>query len=644
MSEQLEEYMLACTRGLEGDPALRQRVMQEIGGHLEESVEEGVASGKPREAACGEALKRMGDAEELGRELTAANEWRLSRRARLRRLVWWLLGPMLLAGLALCVDWRLAEWYAMYASTFSTEGVSPRLKWIVERLEPSPKGTEEARLLAKVHRASWRGDEDGYWAAADELGRRFPQDRCYAAERLLVAMSLPRSWRLAHEAEVSAALAAGRAADPDNALWDYAEAWLLASREGLWSRVRKEGEAFDKGKDPAERAALAGRLYAGSRPEAWAEMLRLVRAGLAKELRYSRAEFRRRLAQAVPASAHSVEGLLQRRRQWFSASWGWEFALRHLGRLMRLEAARPGGDTAWGREWRRFLPQLLKNLGGDEFMLWAVKFEARHDLAAAQAHGDAESAARLKEMLERLDAFEAERIRRQFVVPRPPSFGIVGTYNGEYTAEELRPQHELSLLVLDKCVLAVFAAGVLVWIACLAVHLLLMWCCGEGRPFLVLMPWRNWLRLALFGLLPPLLLYLAWNAFAPLNGREAVRFSVQQLGTLKMFLLNACWLWVVLPLWFSWVCRRELRRAAEAEGFPGGRLSAPTRALLALICWVAMLAAVGLVLCPIHRLAERRLMARLTAAMGDFPSPGVPRQEMEFVEEAGKRMLETITK
>jgi len=116
------------------------------------------------------------------------------------------------------------------------------------------------------------------------------------------------------------------------------------------------------------------------------------------------------------------------------------------------------------------------------------------------------------------------------------------------------------------------------------------------------------------------------------------------MGTLKVFLLNACWLWVVLPLWFGLACRRERRRAAAAEGFPGGRLPAPARALHALVCYVVMLAAVGLLLCPLHRLAERRLMARLTAAMGNSPTPGVPRQEVEFVEEAGKRMLETITK
>ncbi len=115
------------------------------------------------------------------------------------------------------------------------------------------------------------------------------------------------------------------------------------------------------------------------------------------------------------------------------------------------------------------------------------------------------------------------------------------------------------------------------------------------------------------------------------------------LGTFWRYLLGACWLWVALPLWCGWIRRRELKRAAAQEGFPDGRLPAPTRALHALVCTAILLALTGLALFPLQRLAERRLAQQYAEALGNPDFPGTPRQEVEFVRTAAERALEAFS-
>ena len=631
MDNCFDKYLLECTRGLSGDPGLRQQVIQELGGHLEEHIAAGLSHA--------DALKRMGDAEDVGRELTAANQWRLGKRANLRRLLWCLLGASLIAGVVLCVDWRLIEWYALRESLFSKPSTAG-VQGLASRFDAPLRvdADEDDRLLAKVYRGVMRADHAALCTTFAELCARNPQDKCYASARLVAVLATPRAWRLEHTEEVSAALAAGRAADPENALYDYAEAWWIGSKEGLWGR---RDVTFPRELDPARRSEKAARLYAGCRPEAWSDMSRLVRAGLSKELRYDRAEFLRRLAQAMPPAKGELAGIFQEYRLTMANNQPCLSILLRIGQWMRVEAARPGADAAWGQEWRRFLPQILRSHGGDDLALLCFRSHAEEELLAAKARGDEQSMKELSRIIKAEHDFRLKRMCNLWAYKRGllPFF----PHGGEYADEAVRPECELNLLVLDKGALALFYTGGIVWMLCLALHFLLMWLRGMGEPFLVVMPWRNWLRLALYGTLPPLLVYLLWNELDLLHGRAAVKFDPWTLGTILRYLLGCCWLWVAPPLWFGWVRRRELKRAATQEGFPDGRLPATSRALHALVCTAFLLAATGLALFPLQRSSERRLAQQYAESLGNPDFPGTPRQETEFVRMAAERALKAFS-
>ncbi len=270
-----DDVLDRATRRLRVDRELRLEVRRELAAHLDDTAAEYRSAGYGPRAADAEAVKALGDAEELSEKLWVANRFRV----RLRAAAWWGARATLLpAAIGLTLMYLIAGWStpAMY-STFDAGGpVSGPFGWAAQRFVDRLKSqmTADQRLI-------FYGDESATTHLEAQRGLRdaHPDEPLYQLNYIGVMLS---HQGLAEQMEdrnpdaikaVLHELDRGRKLDPDNGIYDMLEAAIWLREAGALvedesrsvMRLRRDGERDESHPfvwTPEDDAALARGLAA----------------------------------------------------------------------------------------------------------------------------------------------------------------------------------------------------------------------------------------------------------------------------------------------------------------------------------------------------------------------------------------------
>ena len=163
----------------------------------------------------------------------------------------------------------------------------------------------------------------------------------------------------------------------------------------------------------------------------------------------------------------------------------------------------------------------------------------------------------------------------------------------EIPLKEFGPERRLSYLVLDLAGLAALSLLLAACILILAAAVLAARLAGH-RPFLLLLPWKSYLRILLWGIAVPIAAFVLYTHIDALGGRDLsllanpLRHAAGLIGIVLVF-----------PLVFKLVYRHELKKQGKALGFPKGRLPFATACLNMLCGFAALLLVTGCVLRPL---------------------------------------------
>lgn len=607
-------FVQLCTRPLNGDPALRREVEQELEAHLEDAFDDEQSQGRPEAEAEENARRRFGDPETLAQSLLEANHRRLKLRARLRLLIKIALVPAILAGLFLCIDLRTLSGLVLMnefgtAPFFEPPG-SRNNSWVraitdyrVRNFEPAEQ--EWFRSYFQI----WNAKSDWDWSR--KCYEAHPEDRIFTANyaRNLFPMNeytLPDGTFSRHplseqeREKRKKIIDHGRKIDPDNALYDYLEADLIAASALVWKNEKKPNKktvqtlvrvtdraAFDRGME-LYLAGLQKPYLKTYCSDLTVEALRRLKPendylGLQETL--------------IARANTKLDFLLMARKltQWSIA----------YGELLEKEG-KPEEAEKYFRSWRQFLPQ-QQEFDADTLIEALVYYACIGNyLDSAQKRGDLAEA----EKLEKINtAIAGWRLRTG---SGPGSLlkhaGILaerllpGMEEG-ISLEELAPERKLSYRVYDLIGLALLSLLLTGIILVLAVVVAVKRLTGR-RPFLLLLPGASYRRLLLWGVIFPIALFLIYTNIDLLSGRD-----LSLTANLARLILGMIGIIFLFPLFFELLLSRELKKQGKALGFPKGKLPYATLCLNRLCAFALLLLLTGGILRPLLDWECRRLIA-----------------------------------
>lgn len=554
MNEKIEEVVKRASGALRDDWTLEQEVAQELRSHLEDKCSElegeGESPGKSTEKAIGE----FGDPDEIGRGLLGANFRRMKLRGRLKVAMRILALPLLLAAVCATIDFstlRSTELirYLVGHRTLNSLARPPRLLLaFAEYLDGGPGWLKEDKLR-RIGGWGKEGDE-----GRRALAARNPGDPVLLADYVLPALGNAEA---KEEPEI---LDYAVEHDPGNAIYRYMRAYSLLSRSIDGKNFDADGKkAWVRDRAGVDRA-MAEFLEGTKRPRFRNYVQeRLDRtqglfpgSGLQDRLLTKMVMFNiplpeinreRMLARALCAYAKLLieEGKHAEAEKVLDAWLPYSIHIAEGSNTMI--AVFVDGVTL--KMFSEFLPDLYAKLGKPEKgrllreqlePVWKPVDEWR----IGKNSKDLPQNRKVREMLEKSGGFFA------------PAFYY---YSDEPIPEEaLRIDRMISYGISDNILLVRFCVNITGVIAVLA--LLLLGCRLAGyRGYFIWMTRRENLRILLTGILLPAALYWLWLHVDLLSGRNG---SVGSNFTL--FMMQACVLFFVLPLWFLFVLRRTMRQ------------------------------------------------------------------------------------
>lgn len=557
-----------CTRSLNGDPELRRDVTEELAGHLEDKAAELEQNGLASEEAVRDAISEFGPPDEIDRELLAANWNRLKRRARVKWAFRLLAGPLLLLLLFWSLNLPLLRngGWCLPDSWRAALLPEPLAGWVWH--QTASLDSAQARLLTNGGRSRiaepWLSR---HIAAQRAIWESDPGNPVFLAH-YLVELSAVGNQHYANPAFQSRILAefdTGRRLDPDNALYDYLPAALElaqaasveSSGSGPGRKNRRELKIEDR--DRLDRA------------------MAMVREGAAKPGWNDYAGDFQRMQSAALNLGDSVPDRL--RRLWIERMDTPLGVLRFYQLVMILplyaelleQEDKPELAAVYANLWQPILRQSVTrpDWAPTELYLWQ-SWLAQEELAAAQ-HGDrprAQTAVHIRKSLNmrgRSAADHEQRLARMGWFSRLiwlPEFGGYAISN-----DDLRPERQLSYAVFDGLVVAAFTGVMLLILALLLAAQRILRCNGQ-RGIRLTLRWRDYGRIALWGMLMPLAVYYGCTRIEAISGRAwgPEANLPRSLASLAVLALGA--------IWFVILMRRKLTRRARELGWDS--LSAAT--------------------------------------------------------------------
>jgi hypothetical protein len=565
----VDAFLNEATASLAADPELHLEQRCELAARLDQLQAARLAAGQDAAAATAAAMQELGAPADLAATFLATHRARMTRRARARLLLRWLLVPAaLLAALwptaAILLD-RPGNLLPLLAVTMPEprQGFDFYRALLQDRLPldaPTPPGPvaggADTPTKAENARAQWQRD---------------PADRVLLGNHitLLVCDQVTDATEAPAREAYLRELAAAEAADPGNARYAYlaAKAWLDAGCKLL----DRKGPP-----DPEGKTTYYFDLEITDR-DAFDRGLAELRRGLAMPRfeRYIAAMLRRRL-DAMP-EPHDRLSALARVDVASSVPLPDLGRLRYLARVAnthgrdllaagQVDAARPLLDAS---------PILARHLNGDScFGIDAMVVFSLGTLGkpAAEAYAAAgmteEAAAREAVVAQVRQVEDNQRTMARGSYYWQPYAGIVGNrlllqrYGFAPTPEELRHDRltdyiELDRLTLEVTILALVVALVVAMLAAVR------WRRprgGEVCPILLLPRWPQAARVLAWGIGVPLAAYLVLT-LTPLGGRGQALHEAWPRAMLLALLLAAA---IVIGTLMA--SRRLVRRRCQALG------------------------------------------------------------------------------
>lgn len=229
----LDDIVEQLTARLRVDLELRMDVANELRTHLEDAAGEFRQAGASEEEAHAQAVKALGDPDELAEQLWQANRGRI----RFRRVARWAARVTLVPAAAVVTVLIGLAAYGSLVPIAMSYSPSGRDRAEVLR-EPLLEGlSAEQRFILEGDPAAKTPVEK-----ARSIAERWPDDPIYYAQYIYVSLDLVtvrealRKRDMAFIAEAVAALDRGREIEPDNAFYDFLTAAVLIRGAGKTSK------------------------------------------------------------------------------------------------------------------------------------------------------------------------------------------------------------------------------------------------------------------------------------------------------------------------------------------------------------------------------------------------------------------------
>ena len=624
--DELKTFAGICSQSLSDDVELRQEVEMELLDHLEDAYEE-ECQNATEEEALKNAFKRFGNPEEISSQLVKNNAARLSWNARIRCAAKWLLLPLVILGVLLCIDIR-----GIKASSFVLK------PFLVKKLVLEETGNEDYYDFSDgLKTRKLTADEqllfDFYYnnkersgKIVDEMAVRLytsnTDDPIYCAT---CALELASSGISTEEQRMKLmeVLDNGRRIDGTNPLYDFIEAYMLMTSACPLSKndgkelngdAITDCAAFGKAVVIYERALTMGfvKTYGKELQEKVREML-VTRRDLLGGMQLLDFEMRERLTYI---------------------SVGREIAKRIPLYCEKLHA---DGKEKEALEllgtWRRFLLLFLEANHGhyldliacvkyaERFLQSAKKLDAKDDIVALQAVVDWLNDRR-DNASKSTDGFHLIRIS-----------GLLGGAFvwQEFKAEESarRIERKLEAATFDVAGLGFACVIILLTIVGYGVGTLVIRMCGR-HPFLFVMSQDTYKSLFFKGILFPAIIYLlmCW-----------IVTGIGGLSGLFWQLVTCVFLCLIWPICYGVFCRRAINTRIHSLGATENHDFKASRALNMMCLYVVLLVAVGCVIRPVQTWRQHHYASQDTLL---FPWQGVETAEAQSIREGYQQLMKLL--
>ena len=633
--DELKAFARMCVQGLSDDVELRQERETELLVHLKSAFAEERQNASDDEALKN-TFKRFGDPEEISSQLIDGNAEQLSRNARIRRAAKWLLLPLLVIGVLLCIDVR-----GILASVTLLKSFKP--SWFSAWLNNDSNGSQEGiwgdydKINLKTRRLS--ADEqslfDYYYSKCDRLeilSRLYEghRDDAMLCAIFALELSLPEAKMREKLPEV---IANGRRIDPDNSLYDYLEC-LMLMREScqILSPARGISRMSNRGDIPVDDYTINDR---GKLDKA----IVMYRHGLSKgNLDAYSAEPWKRVQGMLKIKEDLLGGiqLLNFRGKEYVP---FPSVIRSIARRVVLycDILLKEGDKEKAVDllatWRPLLSQYLSldNIHlvdifncfriSEEFLHCAKRwYETQGEVADLEAIVDIDKKERMVMLIDNRHPFWHRS-------------GLLASMTSPYSMESIEMaewanERRLEAAAFDSASVSLACLCLLVAIALLGVDVFAMWI-GGRRPFLFIMPQSSYNVLLIKSLLFPALLYFVLTYFIARVGG----------GWYVLHVISFVYLCLFWPLYYGVCCNRALKKWIHSIGAESNEGFSVSRSFNILCLFVVLLLFFGCILRPIAELRERYYARRETLVI---PWEGAEIAEERVAHKLQKRLLEQM--
>ena len=571
--EELLEFARLCSKSLSDDKELHQEVESELLDHLEEAFNEEQQKGSEEEALK-TAFRRFGNPEEISAQLAEGNATRLSRHARIRRVMKWLVVPLLIFGVALCIDVRgILATSLVLKTAFSPKFNAKRYQNACPRLK-TRELTPSERLLFDFYYQSERSLE-----FAEKL---YTADSDNAMHCALYAQALATSDKSASDrlAMLNPVLENGRRIDVGNPLYDYIEAYLMmtdaSDLSASSSTAIKDYDRFESAVEIYRRALSKG-------------VVRTHGCELSSQVR----------------------GMLVTRRDLLGGmqllDFEWRERLPYLQVLNGISKRLPlfcerlheNGDDKRAvellRTWRVFIRQFVDGNHKHEIDLLACVKSAECFMNSSKTLNATEEIAALQRVVawkrELVDSMKGstDRLNNGGLMSHFVIFGTAADKSA------YKVERKLEAATFDVAALGLACVAILVIVIIFGAITFYMRM-GGRRPFLFIMPKDTYKRLLLYGILLPAVAYLLLSWFA--GGRGGPSGMLWQLVSF-VFL---CLIW---PLSFGIQCNRAIAQRLRGICATDLAVFKASRPLNMMCMFVILLFAVGGIMRPVQSIRQQ---------------------------------------
>ncbi len=574
--KKLETVLKKCIEPLRGDAELQEELEQELRSHLEAGVEHFERGGKTPDEAEDLAVQTFGDPETVGRELLDANRPRLKRRLRFRLAVKILFLPILALAAWFAIDTRsLAPLYAL--SEFSGGGII-QLLYVPSFLRNPPSGKAPVDPLNDMAVRPLEPESRAFY-------EKRKQEPLVRASYLLGVFEQETGWdqsRLAAEQreQLRRDLAEAKRMEPDNALYDYMDGWLLL-RQALTvqSRPKYQSEITLLDREKLDRAMacfkmgltkahfityteplLLQSLQLRGTPKDFGDLMNVIAVSAAARLPYLHA-----MRNQIQATIWYGKQLL--------AEGKYEEAAFFLNSYKKL--ARQMNDNAFS---------LI-----DELVIDAVGNIGAQALVEAALPADkAEAERQLEQIKTARQDFEKRRKQNdsntsQLVTTHGGILTgmLVPAIGGELTKEELMPELKLSYNLMDLTALGI---GIPVLALFILLHLFFLLLLQRKGARIIVLSRGDYLWFFAVGILLPLAIYWLVSRIDFIGGRD---YSPQVAPW--RWIAQYAWFFGGIPIWSAVVFLRRLRRSRHGKKIPHNQVLANVLPALVLTLFVLVL-------------------------------------------------------